>query len=99
MKKDYFVYLLTDASRTVFRIGVTDNLFRKLYQPRISSHRHPGKPMLRLVYYELSPDALAVIIREKHLRQLAPQQLAELISEWNPTWEDLQPNTVPTRLL
>ena len=76
MKKDYFVYLLTDSSRTVFRLGVTDNLFRKLYQPRIRQRQHRVKPILHLVYYEQYPDALAVIIREKHLRQMKPEQIS-----------------------
>ena len=98
MKKDYFVYLLTDSSRTTFRLGVTDNLFRKLYQPRIKQLR-PDRPILHLVYYEQYPDALAVIIREKHLRQMNPEQLTQLVNEWNPTWENLQPHTVPTQLL
>jgi len=100
MKKVYFIYLLADSSEQLLRVGVTDNLYRKLYQPRVSSLSSTRRNQdLKLVYFEQYPDAISIINRERQLNSMSRGKLRELVSHWNPTWENLQPATVPKTLL
>lgn len=88
---NYFVYLLTNANRTVLYIGVTNDLAR-----RIEEHQSGERPgftqryrLNRLVYYELYPDARAAIEREKQLKGWTRAKKELLVAQANPKWMDL----------
>jgi len=72
MDHNYFVYLLTDKSRSTLYIGVTNNLESRLWQ-----HRNPERASFTqryhciiLVHYEHFPEVLDAIAREKELTRI-----------------------------
>ncbi len=89
---NYFVYLLTNAGRTVLYIGMTSDLEGRLYE-----HRTGALPTSftsryrvdRLVYYEGYGEVLAAIAREKQLKGWTRVKKEALIATMNPRWEDL----------
>jgi putative endonuclease len=90
MKYSY-VYILSNDNRTVFYIGVTADLSR-----RLTEHRS-GKGSLfckkynvtTLVYYELSIDIRSAIAREKQLKNWKREWKIDLIKSKNPEMKDL----------
>ena len=70
---------------------VTNNLARRLaehqegHSPRSYSLLHETT---HLVYYEMSPNVLAAIQREKQLKRWNRQKKLHLIEENNPEWRD-----------
>ena len=86
----YYVYVLTNRSRTLYT-GVTNDLLRRLYE-----HRHPTRPsftsryrITRLVYYETTPDVRAAIAREKQIKSWSRAKKIALVEKSNPKWMDL----------
>ncbi|WP_138296653.1 MULTISPECIES: GIY-YIG nuclease family protein [unclassified Clostridium] len=87
----YFVYMLTNPSRTVLYIGVTGDLTRRLAQHRSGEtggftaryHTH------RLVYFEQTTDVRAAIAREKQLKGWSRAKKDALVESVNPLWQDL----------
>ncbi len=70
MTRTYFVYILASETRELY-IGVTNNLERRLAEHRLSldansySARHRT---MRLVFYEMTSDAVSAIRREKRFQ-------------------------------
>ncbi len=67
--KRYYVYILTNASRTLY-VGMTNNLERRVYE-----HKHKLVPgftskynLGQLVYYEETNDPRVAIEREKQIK-------------------------------
>jgi putative endonuclease len=91
MARTFFVYILTSDTRELY-IGVTNDLRRRLsehhggYDPESYSARHHTT---RLVYYEMTNDALSAIRREKRLKRLSRLRKLQLIEKMNPDWRDL----------
>ena len=86
----YYVYLLTNRSRTLY-IGVTSDLTRRVYE-------HRQKKILgftqkynidRLVYFEESADVRDAIAREKQIKGWTRAKKIALIESMNPEWQDL----------
>ena len=89
-RNNFFVYIATNGSRTLY-VGVTNDLRR-----RIEEHRRAETPGFtrryridRLVYFESSPDVLAAITREKQLKGWSRARRIALIESMNPGWRDL----------
>ena len=70
MVRDFFVYLITNRSRVVLYVGVTNDLARRVWEHRNRAVRgFTSKYKVdRLVYYEQFPDALSAIMREKEIK-------------------------------
>jgi putative endonuclease len=87
----YFVYVLASDTRELY-IGVANNLARRLAEhqsacaPKSYSLLHKT---IRLVYYEITPNVLAAIRREKQLKRWSRQKKLRLIEGSNPEWRDL----------
>jgi putative endonuclease len=86
----YFVYVLTNRSRTLYA-GVTRDLERRLYE-----HRHEQIPgfttrynATRPVYCETTSDVRSAISREKQIKSWRREKKIALIQAANPTWKDL----------
>jgi len=89
--RSYYVYILTNASRQVMYVGVTNNL-----ENRVAEHREgKGSTFTRkyhvdtLVYaeeYKYVEDAIA---REKELKGWRRSKKDALVEALNPTWADL----------
>lgn len=89
--KTYYVYILASENKTLY-IWVTSDLIRRIQEHRIEitdkafTKRYNAK---RLVYYEETNDSVSTIEREKQLKNWHRQWKLNLITEFNPAWEDL----------
>lgn len=86
----YYVYILTNKSRTLYT-GVTNDLKRRVYQHR--NKLIPGFTcqynLSRLVFFEMTTDVRAAISREKQIKGWTRRKKLALIESRNPRWRDL----------
>lgn len=88
---NYFVYILTNANRSVLYIGVTNDLQTRLHEHYIDSQntkRHfTGKyNVYYLIYWERYHNINDAIDREKELKGWRRSKKEELINVFNPSW-------------
>jgi putative endonuclease len=90
MEHQYFVYIMTNNSRTLYT-GVTNDLNRRVYE-----HRHKlvegftkRYNITRLVCFEATSDVRAAISREKQIKGWLRSKKIALIESMNPEWRDL----------
>ncbi len=88
----YFVYILSSRSRTLY-IGVTNHLTRRVREHREGMADSFTKKyrIHRLVYFERFQYIDNAIAREKYLKHFTRAEKLALITQSNPTWEDLAP--------
>jgi putative endonuclease len=86
----YYVYILSSRSRTLY-IGVTNSLLGRLEEHRDGKDGSFTKRynIHRLVYFERFKFINNAIRREKFLKHFTHDEKLALITESNPTWEDL----------
>lgn len=91
MKKDFYVYIMTNCEETTFYIGVTSDLLR-----RVQEHKNKEKEgfsskynLKKLVHFEITDSSLAALEREKQLKRWHRQWKINLIKSTNPNMEDL----------
>ena len=91
MKKNYFVYIVTNSRNTVLYTGVTSNLINRIYHHKNKSvSSFSSKYNLeKLVYYEIFEDIKNAIKREKQIKAGSRKKKIELIIKFNPKWKDL----------
>jgi len=90
VKKEYYVYIMTNRSRTLYT-GVTGNLERW-----VGEHKQ-GKGSVftsrykinQLVYFESCSDVRDAIDREKQIKGWLRVKKIALLESVNPNWEDL----------
>jgi len=87
----YHVYIMSNPRRTTLYIGVSSDLFQRVFQ-----HKHgltggfTKKYLLRdLVYFEETSDVNVAITREKQLKGWRRDRKVALIETMNPQWNDL----------
>ncbi len=90
MTQHYFIYIMTNKSRTLYT-GITNNLERRVYE-----HKNKLVPgftarynMNMLIYFEETPDVLSAIAREKQIKGWLRSKKISLIESLNPQWFDL----------
>jgi len=90
-EKNYYVYILTNKSNTLY-IGITNDLFRRLYE-----HKNKLVPGFtkkynidKLIYYEVFDDPEAAIRREKEIKGWTRKKKMELIKKVNPNFKELK---------
>src|SRR5687767_12624142 len=88
--KQYFVYILTNKSNTLY-IGVTNNLVRRLYE-----HKHKliqgftaKYNLSKLLYFEIFDDPQHAIAREKQFKGLTRAKKLAIVKITNPSFKDL----------
>ncbi|MDP6625161.1 MAG: GIY-YIG nuclease family protein [Nitrospinota bacterium] len=93
MKKEYFVYILTNKSKTLYT-GVTNNLIRRVSEHKEKKiHGFTRKYNInKLLYYEVTNDVYAAISREKQIKGLLRSKKIALIESINPESCDLSEN-------
>lgn len=98
MENQYFVYILTNNHNTTLYIGVTNNLIRRAFEHRekLNSGFTKKYNLSKLVYYEVFSDIEQAILKEKRLKGGSRQRKVDLISEFNPNWDDLYEKIVKT---
>ncbi len=91
--KEYFVYILTNANKTVLYTGVTNDLER-----RLAEHRDPDSSesvftarygVKYLLYYERYQRIIDAIVREKEIKGWRREKKVKLIESKNPYWKFL----------
>ena len=93
MSRTYYVYIMTNRSRTLYT-GVTNDLQRRVYE-----HKHhlvegfTSKYKIdQLVFDEETSDvkaAKAAIAREKQIKGWSRNKKVQLVMSLNPEWKDL----------
>jgi putative endonuclease len=89
---DYWVYIVSNNTRSTLYIGVTSDLRVRIWQ-----HRTGGKPGSfaqryhcgHLVYQEHYREVRDAIAREKQLKRWRRAKKNALIATLNPSWDDL----------
>lgn len=88
--RQFYVYILFNYSRTLY-VGVTNDLIRRVEEHR--SGKVPGFTakyrIKQLAHYEIYPDAISAIEREKQIKGWTREKKILLIETGNPHWEDL----------
>ena len=94
MRTESFIYLVANKHNNVLYVGVTKDLIRRIYE-------HKNKLVKgftqkynvdRLVYYEIFPNIMLAITREKQIKGWSRKKKDDLISTMNPDWNDLYQN-------
>jgi|GEM_PF-945995 len=82
----YFVYILTNRTRKVMYIGMTNDLVRRLHEHR--THAVPGFTAKyrvdMLVYFEETPNVLVALEREKQVKKWRREKKDALVASMNP---------------
>ena len=91
LTKQYYVYFLTNRNNRVLYVGVTNDLKRRVYEHKNGLVEGFTKKyrIHKLVYYEVGEDVEGVILREKQIKAGSRQKKIDLITQFNPEWEDL----------
>lgn len=92
MRKQYFIYILTNKNHTVLYTGVTNNLEKRLFEHenKVSENSFTAKYNTDiLVYYEYTEDIHAALNREKQIKAGSRAKKMSLINQMNPGWKDL----------
>jgi len=91
MRKNYFVYIITNRMRGVLYTGITNDLVRRVYEHK--KKLVPGFTtkynLTRLVFFEDTVDVSAAIAREKQIKGWLRKKKIDLIELQNPRWQDL----------
>lgn len=90
-EKQYYVYILTNYTKTALYTGVTSNLVKRVWEHK--NHVVDGftsqYDVTSLIYFEVYVDPETAIKREKRLKRWNRSWKDELITKFNPTWRDL----------
>src|SRR5215211_524417 len=90
MHKEYYVYIMTNRSRTLYT-GVTNNLMRRVKEhkeKRVQGFTSKYNIHI-LVYYESTTNVHAALAREKQIKGWLRIKKIDLINSMNPEWKDL----------
>jgi putative endonuclease len=90
MMKEYYVYIMTNNSWTLYT-GVTDNLLRRVYEHKnkLVAGFTQKYNITKLVHYEITSDVQAAIRREKQIKGWLRKKKMALVAATNPEWRDL----------
>ncbi len=88
--RDYFVYIMTNHSGTLYT-GVTNDLTRRVYEHETQAGGSFTRKyrMHKLLYFQETGDILSAIEREKQIKGWRRSRKLELIKSQNPRWIDL----------
>jgi putative endonuclease len=91
MERQPAVYVLANNRNGTLYVGVTSELVKRVWEHKSDLTEGFTKKYAVhcLVYYEMHPDMLAAIAREKQLKKWDRAWKLELIEERNPDWKDL----------
>jgi putative endonuclease len=86
------VYIMTNPRNTVLYTGVTSDLRWRVAQHKAKTDPHGFAARYNattLVFFEMTPNIVAAIAREKQIKAGSRRKKIELISRTNPEWRDL----------
>jgi len=88
-----YTYIMTNKKDGTLYIGVTSDLFRRVYEHKegfVDSFTKKYN-LKKLVYYEVFYEIREAIEREKQLKNWKRDWKIQLIEKENSEWEDLYP--------
>ena len=90
-RKQGFVYIMSNAGRTTFYVGVTNNLMRRALEHKrgVGSEFTTKYRCKDLVYFEQIDGIVEAIAREKQLKNWHRPWKLNLIQTLNPEMKDL----------
>jgi putative endonuclease len=93
MVKQPAVYILASKLNGTLYTGVTSDLVSRVWRHKNLTHEGFTKKyrVHTLVWYELHPTMETAIRREKEIKNWRRKWKLEMISNSNPTWDDLYP--------
>jgi len=94
----YYVYILASQNNSTIYTGVTNDLYRRVYEHKnsLDPHSFTAKYHVhKLVYYEDTHDVTAAIAREKQIKGWNRARKNTLIETINPQWQDLTYKILP----
>ena len=91
MDKQYYVYIMSNKTNTVTYTGVTNNLYRRIYEHRnkLGGGFTSRYNIKKLVYYEVYQDTENAILREKQIKRWSRENKVKLVNTRNQDWHDL----------
>lgn len=92
MQNSGFVYIMTNKSKSVLYIGVTNNLCRRIFEHKNHLNKNSFTDRYNVeycIYYEEFSDFKSAILREKELKKWNRQKKEALINKMNPDWKEL----------
>lgn len=89
--KQYYIYILSNFTRTVLYTGVTNNLIKRIWQHKQNLVEGFTKKYAvhDLLYYENFDDPTSAIEREKQIKNYSRKKKELLITKFNPQLKDL----------
>ena len=86
----YYVYIMTNPSRTLYT-GVTNDLVRRVdqHKRKVLEGFTKRYDLTMLVFYEETPDVHVAIAREKQIKGWLRERKIALVESMNPNWQDL----------
>jgi len=90
---NFFVYIITNYTRTTLYIGVTNDLKRRVFEHNENSMKSigfTGKYNCRyLIYWERFDQMVQAINREKQIKKWNRKKKNDLITKFNSDWRFL----------
>ena len=88
--KQYYVYIMSNESRTLYT-GVTSDLELRVYQhkQKLIAGFTSKYNVNQLVFFETTEDIRSAIAREKQIKGWLRKKKIALVESVNPTWVDL----------
>ena len=92
--KQYYIYILSNSSHTVFYTGITNDLVRRVYEhkQKLVEGFTSRYGINVLLYFEISKDATSAIEREKQIKKYSQNKKLDLILKTNINLNDLYDN-------
>jgi len=90
MTRQYYVYIMTNRSRTLY-VGVTNDLERRVHEHKSGLVEGFTKryKINRLVYFAETSNIEGAITREKEITKWRRSKKMDLVEAANPGWKDL----------
>ena len=90
MTRQYYVYIMTNRSRTLY-VGVTNDLERRVHEHKSGLVEAFTKryKINRLVYFAETSNIEGAITREKEIKKWRRSKKIDLVEAANPVWKDL----------
>jgi len=87
----FYVYILTNFKNSVFYIGVSNNLKRRVYEHKNKLVEGFSKKynLYKLIYFEEYSNPSLAIEREKKLKRWKKEWKMTIIKKVNPDFKDL----------
>ena len=76
LERQYFVYIMTNKSKTAIYTGMTNDLYRRVYEHKqklVEGYTNKHN-INRLVYFEVGDNAESIIAREKQIKSWKRQK-------------------------